>query len=96
MARPGPTGYFAFAPAGSAIQFTIAKLQPNREDPSQSSVEIGVNAPGSKSNKPQAETLIVEASIKPFINLVWMGTITLVVGFILTIVRRVEEARQRE
>jgi len=92
----GSISYIPAAIAGSAIQFTIAKLQPNREDPSQSSVEIGVTAPGSKSNKPQAETLIVEASIKPFINLVWMGTITLVVGFILTIVRRVEEARQRD
>jgi cytochrome c-type biogenesis protein CcmF len=41
------------------------------------------------------ETLVVEASVKPYINLVWMGTITLVVGFVLTILRRVREANER-
>ena len=39
------------------------------------------------------ETLVVEASIKPMINLVWAGTVTLIIGFALTIVRRVAEAR---
>jgi len=92
----GSISYVPAATPGSPVQFTIAKLQPNREDPSKSSVELGVTDPASKSKTPQAETLIVEASIKPFINLVWMGTITLVVGFILTIVRRVEEAREKE
>jgi len=40
------------------------------------------------------ETLVVEASIKPMINLVWAGTITLIVGFLLTILRRSEEAKR--
>jgi cytochrome c-type biogenesis protein CcmF len=44
----------------------------------------------------KGETLVIEASIKPMINLVWAGTVTLVLGFLLTIVRRVEEARSRE
>jgi cytochrome c biogenesis factor len=30
--------------------------------------------------------------VKPFINLVWSGVIILVVGFLVTIVRRVKEA----
>ncbi len=39
------------------------------------------------------ETLIAEASVKPYINLVWVGTVTLIVGFLVTIVRRVRESR---
>ncbi len=91
----GSISYVPAAVPGDPTQFTIVKLQPNREDPSKSMVEIGVRSPESP-DKPKVETLVVEASIKPFINLVWMGTITLVVGFIVTIVRRVQEARSKE
>jgi cytochrome c-type biogenesis protein CcmF len=92
-------GLMNFIPAkmsGSEAEFTIIKMQPNREDPSQSKVEIGISDPTYISKKPKVETLVVEASIKPFINLVWMGTITLLVGFILTIARRVQEAREKD
>ena len=91
----GSISYIPATPAGTSVGFTIVKLQPNREDPSQSSVEIGVNDRGASKKKDQAETLIIEASVKPFINLVWMGTVTLIVGFVLTIIRRVEEAREK-
>jgi cytochrome c-type biogenesis protein CcmF len=91
----GSVSYIPVSPAGSAVQIGIVKLQPNREDPSQSSVELGISDPSSP-KKAQAETLVLEASVKPFINLVWMGTVTLIVGFVLTIVRRVEEAREKE
>jgi len=37
------------------------------------------------------ETLIVEASIKPWINLVWSGVIVLLVGFLVTVIRRAQE-----
>jgi len=40
------------------------------------------------------EVLVVEASIKPYINLVWAGVIILLVGFLVTIVRRAAEAGQ--
>jgi cytochrome c-type biogenesis protein CcmF len=90
-------GEMNFIPATFAsTDFTIVRLQPNREDPTQSKVEISVDDHTSKPSQPRAETLVVEASIKPYINLVWMGTVTLVVGFILTIVRRVQEAREKE
>ncbi len=91
----GPT-YVPATPANSDVEFTISAMRPNREDPTQSEVEIGVNGPGKSGASPKVETLIVEASIKPYINLVWMGTITLIVGFLLTIVRRVQEARESE
>lgn len=39
------------------------------------------------------ETLITEISIKPFINLVWIGTFILIIGFVLTIFRRIKESK---
>jgi cytochrome c biogenesis factor len=41
------------------------------------------------------DTLIVEASVKPLINLVWTGVIILLVGFGVTVVRRAGEVRTR-
>jgi cytochrome c-type biogenesis protein CcmF len=87
-----------FVPAsvpGSSVQFSIGSMKPNRENPAESSVEITVVDADMKvqSNR---ETLVIEASIKPYINLVWMGTITLIVGFVITIIRRVQEARGKE
>jgi cytochrome c biogenesis factor len=54
-------------------------------------VDLSV-APAAKN----ADVLVVEASVKPYINLVWSGVIVLLVGFIVTIVRRAQEARLRE
>jgi cytochrome c-type biogenesis protein CcmF len=39
------------------------------------------------------DVLVVEASLKPLINLVWSGVIILLVGFLVTIIRRVPEGR---
>lgn len=46
------------------------------------------------SNIPQVkrEVLSIEASIKPFINLVWLGVLLMVAGFIISAVRRTKEA----
>jgi cytochrome c-type biogenesis protein CcmF len=82
--------------SNGAAEFSIVKMQPNREDKSKSTVEISIATQADQANKPKLEALVVEASIKPYINLVWMGTITLVVGFLLTIVRRVQEAREKD
>src|SRR6185369_14500951 len=90
-------GEITFEPATSTLspaEFTIVRLQPNREDKSKSKIEIAVNDPSNPSG-PKVETLVIEASVKPFINLVWMGTVTLLIGFIVTIVRRVHVANQR-
>ena len=34
------------------------------------------------------EVLVVEASVKPFINLVWVGTVLVLLGFVIAILRR--------
>ncbi|MFH1194408.1 MAG: cytochrome c-type biogenesis CcmF C-terminal domain-containing protein [bacterium] len=38
------------------------------------------------------EILSIEASVKPFINLVWAGIVVMVLGFLLSIIRRTKEA----
>ncbi len=37
------------------------------------------------------EVLSVQASVKPFINLVWLGTIVMVLGFFIAVKRRINE-----
>lgn len=39
--------------------------------------------------------IVVQAYRKPFISLLWFGTLVLAVGFVLSIVRRVQEQRDR-
>lgn len=51
------------------------------------------SSPGSEAD---TDILVAEASVKPFINLVWSGVIVLVVGFLVTMVRRVKEARLKD
>lgn len=80
----------------SKHQFTIVKLMPDRENPSNSKVELSIQDTDDPSKKDEPETLVVEASIKPFINLVWVGTLTMLVGFIVTVIRRTQEARRGE
>jgi len=41
---------------------------------------------------PARESLLVEASVKPFISLIWGGTILMMVGFVLAILKRSKEA----
>lgn len=74
----------------------LTRIMPEKEDPAKSRVEIAVKFPMDPKTPPRGETLVVEASIKPMINLVWVGTVTLVVGFLLTIIRRAQEARLKE
>ncbi len=76
---------------GDAYQFTIVNMQPDRENKENSRVEIGYT--NLKSASSDDDVLVVEASIKPYINLVWSGVIILMVGFGVTIVRRAQEAR---
>ncbi|MEK7249609.1 MAG: hypothetical protein AAB209_04220, partial [Bacteroidota bacterium] len=78
-------------------QFTIVSMKPDSENRENSTVEIGYKDLGAgSSGKGDSDVLVVEASIKPYINLVWSGVIVLLVGFIVTIVRRAQEARLKE
>lgn len=88
-------GNVRFEPAAhsSGITFTIRKMNPTKDDKSQSSVTVAVEGVSLHSNgEKKADTLVIEASIKPFINLVWIGTAILIIGFLITIFRRWQEA----
>ena len=39
------------------------------------------------------ESLVITASIKPFINILWAGTVIMVLGFFLSILKRRKELK---
>ncbi len=78
------------------FEFTIAGLSPDRESRENSTVEIAVRDVMQAVGQPSApDILVAEASVKPYINLVWAGVIILLVGFLVTIVRRAQEAAMK-
>jgi cytochrome c-type biogenesis protein CcmF len=85
------------ATLGKEYEFLITGMSPDRESRENSSVEIGVRSlvKDAAANEPQPDILVVEASVKPFINMVWSGVIIVLVGFLVTIVRRSQEAVQK-
>ncbi len=80
---------------GDSYEITIAGMHPDREAKENSRVEIAVKdiQAGAHEGSSEGDVLMAEASEKPFINLVWSGVIIVVVGFLVTIVRRGQEAR---
>jgi cytochrome c-type biogenesis protein CcmF len=80
---------------GGDYEISIAALHPDREARENSRVTIGVKdlkAASSIDPASEGDVLMAEASVKPFINLVWSGLIIVIVGFLVTIVRRGQEA----
>ena len=64
-------------------------------DASGGSVAVSVSALDGASSQPQAvmkESLSVDASIKPFINLIWAGVLVMVFGFVVSVTRRTKES----
>ncbi|MGH2575146.1 MAG: heme lyase CcmF/NrfE family subunit [Ignavibacteria bacterium] len=56
---------------------------------SESTIQLAVVDKTKKTpEKDKIETLVLSASIKPYINLVWGGTIVLVIGFFLSLLKR--------
>ena len=69
---------------GLTFTFTGMKVEDN-------AVQIVVEG---ASTTPE-DWIVVQAYRKPFINLLWLGTFVLSVGFVLSIVRRAKEQRER-
>ncbi len=65
--------------AGGAIQLVFSTISGNSIEPE----EI---------DEPQ-ESLTIDASIKPFINLVWAGVIVMSAGFFISVIRRTQESK---
>jgi cytochrome c-type biogenesis protein CcmF len=53
---------------------------------------VSMSGDGEETFETTNEILSIEASVKPFINLVWTGVILMVIGFIFSIVKRTKEA----
>jgi cytochrome c-type biogenesis protein CcmF len=51
-------------------------------------IQISVKNKNSVPVVEKKETLVVEASLKPFISLVWVGTLMVLTGFVIAILRR--------
>jgi cytochrome c-type biogenesis protein CcmF len=57
------------------------------------SIELKVSSLDvSASNIPPKEVLSIEASVKPFISLVWIGVLTMAAGFLISAFRRSKES----
>ena len=52
-------------------------------------IQIGLQHSGGESSRP--DVLVVEASVKPFVSLLWAGTVLMMIGFGLAIVKRWKE-----
>jgi hypothetical protein len=75
-------------------QLVITSMRPDPGNRENGQVEIGVRDLSAAAATPaQPDVLMVEASTKPAINLVWAGVIIMLVGFGVTIVRRAQEAK---
>jgi cytochrome c-type biogenesis protein CcmF len=61
----------------------------------ESSVSIAV-VDNTQPKNANPETLVLTASIKPFINLVWGGTLFMVLGFFLTLIKRYRRVKSDE
>ncbi len=74
--------------------FYFVKMSIKGEDQGGATATIAVVNNLNKSDTPKAdETLVLTASIKPFINILWTGTGVLVLGFFLSILKRRKELR---
>jgi len=84
---------FKYVPA--EIQDANIKVQLKKIDPSTQKAEFIVSK--IKEDKPantqqSSEVLTVAASIKPFVSLVWTGILIMVLGFFVSVARRLKES----
>ena len=50
----------------------------------------------SKPKEEMPETLVITASVKPFINLVWGGTVVMVLGFYFSLLTRYRKLKAKK
>ncbi|HTY01147.1 MAG TPA: cytochrome c biogenesis protein CcsA [Bacteroidota bacterium] len=82
----------------NAYEFALGQLRPDQDNRENSTIELSikdlaVSRAAEQAAAGQGDILVVEATVKPFINLVWSGLIILLVGFCVTIYRRFQESR---
>lgn len=75
---------------GDSLEVALLRFIPNREDLARSQALIGIRSRGVQAR----EVLTVEFSLKPGINLVWLGAALTVAGLFWAGVRRLQPARR--
>ena len=76
---------------GTSFHVQLGQLMPDMQNPANSKVVLRYFDDQHLPPAP-TEVITVEAFVKPFINLVWGGSLTLVLGFAFSVVRRRKEA----
>ncbi|MEI7483670.1 MAG: cytochrome c biogenesis protein CcsA [Ignavibacteriota bacterium] len=71
--------------------FYFLNMSVKGEEAGGTTASVSIMDPSTVSSGSEKETLVVAASIKPFISVLWTGVLILFVGFILSIVRRRKE-----
>jgi cytochrome c biogenesis factor len=83
--------------AAGDLQIEILGMTPNQEDLAMSMIEVRLKNPNiAVDPNDMRETLVVEASLEPFISLVWIGIIVMLAGMIVARSRRSSDARRVE
>jgi cytochrome c-type biogenesis protein CcmF len=99
--NPGGQNDLNTATTKSGDQFTVTDLHVDDKTkqasimigymPAKNSPDISLLTQAQQSTVNKKQVLVIEATIKPFINLVWGGVIIMVIGFIVTWRRRRED-----
>jgi cytochrome c-type biogenesis protein CcmF len=87
------SGNFVYIPA--EVKDANLKIEVQKIDPGSQQAELiisKIEGNNQTSNQP-TEVLSVTASIKPFVSLVWIGVVVMVVGFFVSMTRRLKESR---
>ncbi|MFQ3597295.1 MAG: cytochrome c biogenesis protein CcsA [Chloroherpetonaceae bacterium] len=77
---------YASIASNPSVSFAITRIDA-------SSGRVMVEAKGLGADVKPQETLIIEASIKPYINVLWLGTYIVAFGFVISIYRRWQERK---
>ncbi len=81
-----PTIEYASLQSAPSVSFAITRIDA-------SSGRVMVEAKGLGADVQPQETLIIEASVKPYINVLWLGTYVVAFGFVISIYRRWQERK---
>lgn len=79
----------------SSVVINLVSVERNQEKPELSTASFSVFDSAKPETYPR-EAFVAEISVKPLINLVWIGVITMVAGFIVSIIRYSLEERRNK
>jgi cytochrome c-type biogenesis protein CcmF len=80
---------------GSVMEVGLTQITRNNDDPSKSTAQLSFREAGKPLPTPR-EVFTVDFSVKPLISLVWIGVITMVMGFAFSIVRYSRQMRNEK